>query len=141
MSTEFRDSEKAALQAYVQRGDRDLDPTQADAWAANGTFQIGDLPAVTGPDAIRGFLAGFFQQGMFKTVRHEIVDLLEQSERAAFRANAHFTLQNGESLSVPYATFLGYGRERGALKFDSYRVYIDFTPVARRAAEIQSAAQ
>ena len=139
MTTDFDDAEKAALQAYVQRGDRDLDPSQADAWAADGTFQIADFPAVTGPQAIRGFLTSFFQQGLFKTLRHELVELLEQEDRAAFRAHAHFTLHDGEVLTIPYANFISYGRENGTLRFKTYRVYIDVAPLVRRATELRSA--
>ncbi|MBK7536131.1 MAG: hypothetical protein IPI49_12345 [Myxococcales bacterium] len=63
MSRFIQDAEKAQLQRTVQEGDRTLDPSQSEAWAVDGTFQIGDFPPVVGPKAIAGFLAGFFTQG------------------------------------------------------------------------------
>jgi hypothetical protein len=141
VTTSFRDPEKARLQAYVQQGDRDLDPSQGDAWAAEGTFQIAEFPVVTGPSAIKSFLEFFFEQKMFKTLSHEIVNLVELPDEVSFQANAIYTLQNGETLRVPYANFITYTREGGALKFQSYRVYINTEPLMKRALEIHRSAE
>jgi hypothetical protein len=132
----IQDSEKAKLQTYVQDGDRNLDPSQADAWASKGTFQIGDFPEVTGPGEIRGFLDGFFKQKMFKKLEHEIGRVLELPGEVSFQANAIYTLQNDEKLVVPYANFITYTREDGKLKFQTYRVYINPEGLMKRAQEL-----
>ena len=137
----IHDTEKSKLQTFVQNGDRNLDPNQADAWASNGTFQIGDFPEVTGPTAIRAFLDGFFKQKMFKTLEHEIGHVLELPEEVSFQANAIYTLQNDERLIVPYANFITYAREAGKLKFKTYRVYINPEGLMKRAQELNRTGQ
>ena len=134
-SVTIEDPEKAKLQALVQEGDRNLDAKQSDAWAADGSFQIGDFPAAVGRERIFEFLKGFFGQGLFTTLEHELTHVLEGPDEVSFQANAHYTLQNGERLTVPYANFITYAREAGALKFKTYRVYINAEVVVKKAME------
>jgi len=130
------DPEKSALQKLVQEGDRNLDPNQAVAWGSESTFQIGDLPPVHGTEAIRTFLDGFFKQGFFTKLEHEIDHVVELPDELSFEAKAIYTLTNGERLSLPYANFITYAREKGALRFKTYRVYIDVAPLLKRANEL-----
>lgn len=139
MSRFIQDAEKAQLQRTVQEGDRTLDPSQSEAWAIDGTFQIGDFPPVVGPKAIAGFLAGFFTQGLFKTLEHELLHVLELPEEISFQANVIYTLPNNETLSVPYSNFIRYTRENGKLKFKTYRVYINTEGLVKRAMELRQA--
>jgi hypothetical protein len=136
----IKDAEKAKLQAFVQDGDRNLDPKQAVAWAKDGSFQIGEFPPANGPDQIFGFLKQFFDQALFTTLEHELTHVLELPDEVSFQANAHYTLHNGERLTVPYANFITYTREAGALKFKTYRVYINAEVVVKRAMEVRAAA-
>jgi len=68
-------------------------------------------------------------------LEHELTHVLEGPDDVSFQANAHYTLQNGERLTVPYANFITYAREAGTLKFKTYRVYINAEVVVKKAVE------
>ena len=130
METTFiSDPEKRALTETVQAGDERQDPDQADAWAADGTFRIGAMPLQQGREAVRGFLRGFFSKGLFKQLRHRMVAVIEQPESLVYRAVAEYTLANGQTLESPYVNWVTYTRENGVLKFQTYQVFIDPSPL------------
>lgn len=125
----FSDQERAALQMAVQAADCALDPEQASNWAEGGSFRIGNLPEVKGRDAIRSFLRGFFGQGLFTELSHRVISLVETKDATVFQAVATYRLKDGKTVDIPYANWVTYTRENGALKFNTYRVYIDPAPL------------
>lgn len=100
--TKIKDPEKRRLTQFVQKGDLDQDPSQASAWASDGTFQIGAMPKQTGPEAIRRFLAGFFGAKLFVKLEHQMVEVIESKKRLVYKAVAVYTLKNGNKLNIPY---------------------------------------
>jgi 2-succinyl-5-enolpyruvyl-6-hydroxy-3-cyclohexene-1-carboxylate synthase len=125
MSRFIQDAEKAQLQRTVQEGDRTLDPSQSEAWAIDGTFQIGDFPRSSGPRPSRGSWPASSPRGSSRRSSTSCCTSLELPEEISFQANVIYTLPNTETLSVPYSNFIRYTRENGKLKFKTYRVYIN----------------
>lgn len=131
----FKSRERAALQTAVQAADCKLDANQADNWAQDATFQIGNLPAVKGRENIRKFLSGFFGQGMFVELAHRVETLREFRNSTVFRAVAIYALKDGRKVEIPYANWITYTREKGKLKFDTYRIFIDPSPLFEAAKQ------
>ena len=128
-NTVINDPEKRALTDLVQSGDERQDPDQADAWSVDGTFQIGAMPLQQGRESIRGFLRGFFSMGLFEKLHHRMVAVIERPDSVVYRAVAEYTLPNGETLASPYVNWVTYTREGGVLKFKTYQVFIDPSPL------------
>lgn len=128
-TTVILDPEKRALTEIVQTGDERRDPSQADAWAADGTFQIGAMPLQQGRENIRGFLGGFFSMGLFEKLHHRMIAVIEQPDSLVYRAVAVYTLAGGRTLELPYVNWVTYTRENGELKFRTYQVFIDPSPL------------
>jgi hypothetical protein len=134
MSHSIQDQAKRLLQERLQKADRELDARQGDAWVEDGTFQIAQFPPAQGPAAIDAFLAHFFGQRLFTKLEHDITHVVELPDELAFQANATYTLRDGQVLTLPYSNFITYARVGEALKFKTYRVYIDASELMAKAA-------
>jgi hypothetical protein len=131
----IKDPERRKLVDLVQLGDRTLDPKQANAWAQDGTFQIGANPAVKGPAAIEGFLGGFFGMKLFTKLEHRMVEVVEQRDRLIYQAIAIYTFADGGTMELSYVNWITFKREGKQLKFATYRVFIDASPLMARARQ------
>jgi SnoaL-like domain len=127
--TSIKDPERRALIERMQLADKNLDAQQGDAWATDGTFQIGANPPVTGPAAVKGFLGGFFGMKLFTKIEHRFVEVVEQRDKLIYNAIVTYTLPSGETLEIPYVNWITFKREGKQLKFASYRVFIDSSPL------------
>ncbi len=100
-----------------------IDAMDADRFAAflapDCTFRFGNLPAVEGRDAVRGFVAGFFDA--LGGIRHELVDRIEAPGRVAMHGFVTYTRKDGSTLRVPFANL--FRTEGGQVR--DYLIFID----------------
>lgn len=100
-----------------------IDAMDADRFAAflapDCVFRFGNLPAVEGRDAVRGFVAGFF--GALGGIRHELVERIEAPGRIAMHGFVTYTRKDGSTLRVPFANVF---RIEGGLVRD-YLIFVD----------------
>jgi hypothetical protein len=131
--TVIKDPERRKLVEAVQLADRTLDASQGDAWAQDGTFQIASNPEVKGREAIKAFLAGFFGMKLFTKIEHRMVDVVELRDKLIYNAVVTYTLPGGDTVVSSYVNWITFKREGKALKFETYRVFIDTTPLMAKS--------
>jgi ketosteroid isomerase-like protein len=94
------------------------------------TIQFANIGPLTGPAAFVDLYDQF--AGMVAGVRHEIHDIwsvVESPDAAVSRATAHYTLHNGNQVSLPCSNIF---RLSGGL-ISEYRVFMDITPALSAA--------
>lgn len=97
-------------------------------FAEDGRFQLANLPEMTGPVAVAGFVGGFFSQ--LNTIAHEIQESWESGETASLRGIVTYGLKDGRTIQLPFSSFY---RVNGARKFTQWQAYLDIGPLAPNA--------
>lgn len=119
---------KALFRSTVEtsmRADATLDATLfGTLFGPQASFQMGGLPKVVGPQAVSGFVGGFFQS--VQKVEHQLLEAWEMADTLIYRADVTFTKLDGRRLSAPYVNVLKFAD--GALR--EYQVFIDMSPLA-----------
>jgi len=94
-----------------------------DAWLRFGN----NLP-LTGPDAIREAIAGFFQAMV--SLRHESKGIFLDGDTLFLEAVVTYTRHDGTTVSVPAMTvFQLAGKRQGTIMADNCRIYVDLAPL------------
>ncbi|MFH1715737.1 MAG: nuclear transport factor 2 family protein [Planctomycetota bacterium] len=82
-------------------------------------FRFGSAPAVTGQDAIRRAVEGFFAS--IGGLRHEILETWFEAETVICRGQVTYTRTDGSEVAIPFATIWKLGGER----IEEYLIYTD----------------
>lgn len=102
---------------------RAIDARDADAFAsflsADCTFRFGNLPAVTGQDQVREFVAGFFAS--VAALSHVIEARWTVPGGLICHGTVTYTRHDGSTLTVPFANVFGLAPEGIA----SYLIFAD----------------
>jgi len=109
-----------------------IDARDAAAFAAfltsDGEFRFGNSPPVIGRPAITAAVAGFF--AAIGGCRHRLRATWQGPGSAVCEGEVTYTRQDGSTVTVPFANVFAL---RGA-EIESYRIYIDNTPLFNAAA-------
>jgi len=91
--------------------------------AEDGTFRFGSAPAVTGRDAIRGAVDGFF--ATLAGLRHVLHRVIDDGTALACEGEVTYTRHDGRQVTLPFANV--FGLENGLIS--EYAIYIDIAPL------------
>jgi len=86
-------------------------------------FRFGNAPAVTGKEAIREAVDGFFAS--IKGLRHEILETWSGADTLVCRGQVTYTRTDKSEVTLP---FVNIWRMRGEL-IKEYLIYIDIQPL------------
>ena len=104
-----------------------VDAMDADALGARCTpdtrVQMANHPPAVGREAVLDGLRGFWST--IGGMRHEFKLVIESGDTACVEAVVHYTLKNGDQVSIPAVTMI---RREGGLVADQ-RIYIDLAPL------------
>jgi ketosteroid isomerase-like protein len=105
----------------------DIDAFEPDKFVANLTpdvkFRFGNADPVTGREAVREAVTGFF--GTIDGLTHHILDVYEVGDTVITRIDVEYRRKDGKSVTVPNADILVFD---GDLVRD-WQIYIDLAPV------------
>ena len=105
----------------------DIDSFNPDAFVAHLTpdvvFRFGNADPVTGRDAVREAVSGFFST--IDGLTHHIRNVWEFGDTAIAQIDVEYVRKDGKTVTVPNADILTYD---GDLVRD-WRIYIDVAPV------------
>lgn len=87
--------------------------------ADDAQFRFGNLPVVTGREAIKGFLGAWFPS--IAAIRHDELVVRELGDSVFIEGRVTYTRKNGSVLSVPFANV--FDMVVGSIK--GYRIYVD----------------
>ncbi len=85
----------------------------------DASFRFGNSPAVTGRDAIRAAVDGFF--GSIKSLSHRVPDIWDLGSHIVARGEVTYTRHSGSTLTVPFCNVFGMEGEL----IRTYEIYID----------------
>ncbi len=104
-----------------------VDRKDADGFVAfltkDASFRFGNAEAVTGRDAIRDAVAGFFDS--IASLSHHIERIWTAPEAVACDGEVTYVRHDGLEIRLPFADVFGM---RGD-KIDQYLIYIDIAPL------------
>ena len=112
-----------------------IDSRDADRFVSflteDALFRWGSRPPVTGRDAVRDYVAGFFQG--FEALSHEVRESWQVPDRDTrfVEGEVTYTLPGGRRVTLP---FLNLFRMEGA-QVREYLIYADPSPLAEAAAQ------
>ncbi|MBW7990226.1 MAG: nuclear transport factor 2 family protein [Planctomycetes bacterium] len=89
----------------------------------DASFRFGSEDAVTGKEAIRETIEGFFAS--IKGLRHEILETWFEGETVICQGEVTYTRANDSNITIPFVNILGMGGNR----IREYLVYIDIKPL------------
>ena len=103
----------------------------AAAFTADGWLRFGNAPPITGREAIREAIAGFFAS--FASLRHESTGNYLVGDTLILEAVVTYTRHDGRQVSIPAVTIfrIASGADSDALHptADQCRIYVDLTPL------------
>ena len=106
---------------------RSIDAMDAGHFASflteDAVFRFGNAPEVSGREAIRATVAGFF--GMIAGLEHRITETWAQPGAVICRGEVTYTRKDGTKLTVPFADVFGMRGESVA----HYQIYMDVSPL------------
>lgn len=85
------------------------------------TFRLGNLPVVTGREAIGTAVAGFFDS--LQSISHTIADTWHTADSSLCHGSVCYTRHDGSQLTVPFANIL----KREANLISEYLVFVDIS--------------
>lgn len=89
----------------------------------DAVFRMGNNDPVEGIDDIQAWVAPYL--GSVASMRHENFDQLTAGETSAIRLDVTYTMQSGETFTLPAVTF---ARTRGE-RISEYRISMDPSPI------------
>jgi len=89
--------------------------------APDCSFRLGNLPAVTGREAIGAAVAGFFDS--LQSIAHSPADAWHTAGSSISHGSVCYTRHDGSQLTVPFAIIL----KREAQLVSEYLVFIDIS--------------
>jgi ketosteroid isomerase-like protein len=98
--------------------------------AERGTFQLGNMPAVQGPEQVADGNQAFFDT--IKGLRHDFTHRYTMGAVDIVEADVTYTLHEGDTLTLPGIAVLERGDDN---LIAASRSYVDMTPLASRTAE------
>ncbi len=87
--------------------------------ASDAQFRFGNLPVVTGREAIAGFLDAWFPS--IAAIRHEDLAIRDYGDTVLVEGRVTYTRKDGTELSAPFANV--FDMIDGSIK--GYRIYVD----------------
>jgi ketosteroid isomerase-like protein len=106
----------ARVFAIVDAGDANA---FVDLLTADAQFQFGNVPVITGRDAIRAAAVGFF--AAIGSSRHGVLKIWNEARTAVCEGEVTYTRHDGSVLRVPFANVF----EMRGDKIAAYRIYVD----------------
>lgn len=105
----------------------DIDSLDPDRFVKNLTpdvrFRFGNADTLTGRDAVREAVAGFYT--MIDGMKHHIVNVYQDGDTVIGKIDVEYIRKDGRSVTVPNADILQFD---GDLVRD-WQIYIDLAPV------------
>lgn len=89
----------------------------------NATFRFGSSPPVTGHDAIRAVVEGFFSS--FAALKHDLLRLVADDNVIACEGEVTYTRHDTSTITLPFVNI--FEVNDGLISL--YRVYIDIGPL------------
>jgi hypothetical protein len=118
-------------EAWVKQLFHSIDNQNAEAFVAflsdNVHFQFGNAAPVRGKVAVGDAVRGFF--GSIKTLRHNVIETLEQPGTVICHGTVTYTRHDSSILSVPFANI--FKLEADLIK--DYLIYVDVSELYRNA--------
>jgi ketosteroid isomerase-like protein len=103
----------------------------AAAFTPDGWLRFGNAPPITGRDAIREAIAGFF--GSFASLSHESTGNYLVGDTLILEAVVTYTRHDGRVVSVPAVTIFRFASDADSDALhptaDQCRIYVDLTPL------------
>ena len=100
-----------------------IDKKDADKFATFLTrdcvFRFGNMPEIVGQDAVRGFVAGFFDS--ISAISHDIHDTWHIPDGVICHGKVTYVRKDGSTLSVPFANVL----KTDAQRISDYLIFAD----------------
>ena len=90
---------------------------------ASATFRFGSSPPVTGHEAIRAAVEGFFAS--FTALRHDLQRTVTEGNVVACEGEVTYTRHDTSMITLPFANIF---EANGGL-ISLYRIYIDIAPL------------
>ena len=87
--------------------------------ARDCVFRFGNLPDVVGQQAIRGFVAGFFDS--IASISHDIQDTWHVPGGVICHGQVNYVRKDGSTLTVPFANVL----KTGSNQITEYLIFAD----------------
>ena len=120
MSSDVTDSQLDKLFASI-------DAMDAEGFVAfltgDCTFRFGSAPAVTGHDAIRAAVGGFFQS--IAGLSHDIHRVVRSDDCIVTEGEVTYTRHDGSQVTLPFSDI--FETESGLISV--YRIYMDIGPL------------
>jgi ketosteroid isomerase-like protein len=95
--------------------------------APDCTFRLGNLPAVTGREAIGTAVAGFFAS--LQSLSHTLAGSWHTTDSSICHGSVCYTRHDGSQLTVPFANIL----KREARLISEYQVFVDISGLQQAA--------
>jgi ketosteroid isomerase-like protein len=119
------DEQLRALFAAIDRKDTE---GFVDFLTDDATLRFGSSPAVSGSDAIRALVAGFFEA--VHALRHVVRYAVEDHGRLICEGEVTYERHDGSAITLPFANVMEYADGgTGARRFRHYKVYADYGPL------------
>jgi limonene-1,2-epoxide hydrolase len=91
--------------------------------AEEGTFRFGSAPPVTGHEAIREAVSGFF--GSIAGLRHRLLRVIGDGSELAVEGEVTYTRHDGSQITLPFANIFEVAEGR----IVTYSIYVDIAPL------------
>ena len=91
--------------------------------AEDGVFQFGSSPPVTGRDAIREAVSGFFAS--IAGLSHRLLRVIGDGDAVATEGEVTYTRHDGSEITLPFVNIFELANGRIA----TYKIYIDIAPL------------
>ena len=118
---------------WVEQLFADVDAMNTEAFLGfltdDAMFRFGNALAVTGKEAIRNAVDGFFAS--IKGLRHDIMETWFQGRAVICRGDVTYTRTDGTETTVPFANIWRMRNDR----IKEYLIYIDISPLWQGAPE------
>lgn len=105
----------------------DIDKMDADKFVTylddDVSFKFGNAPAVTGKDAVREAVAGFFQS--IKGIDHKKLKIWIHPDSILYQGIVTYTRHDGSQVTLPYLNVFFLNGEL----IKEYLIYIDINPL------------
>jgi len=116
-------TEVETTRKLLQAADTDI-AAFFDYFSDDCVFRMGNNAPVIGKNAIQSWVAQYLTS--VASMRHEIIEEWSDGNVAAFRVEVTYTLQNGESFTLPAVTRTRVDNN----KVTEYLIFMDPSPVA-----------
>ena len=112
---------------FLDRLFRTIDSKDAEGFAAflsdNGVFQFGNAPAVSGRDAVKDAVSGFFDT--IEGLSHSVMHVWRDEASLACEGEVCYRRLDGSDVVIPFVDVFEFDESL----ISSYKIYIDIAPL------------